>query len=109
MEGDAKFAASQDVPDFDYAAYARLLGLDGMRVKTPQDVPGALEAALSSRRPFVLDVEADPDVPPLPPHISFEQAAGYMSMLLSGDPDAAGLIRRSLANLFPGLAPKIEQ
>jgi pyruvate dehydrogenase (quinone) len=108
MEGDTKFAASQDVPNMEYASYARMLGLAGTRVRAPEEVRGAIEAALSADRPFVLDVETDPDVPPLPPHITFEQAASYASMILSGDPDSAGLIRRSLANLFPSLAPKVK-
>jgi pyruvate dehydrogenase (quinone) len=108
MEGDAKFAASQDLPDVEYAAYARMLGLEGVRVSTPEDVPAAIEAALAARRPFLLEVISDPDVPPLPPHITFEQATSYASMLLSGDPNAGGLIKRSLANLFPGLASKVQ-
>jgi pyruvate dehydrogenase (quinone) len=109
MEGDAKFAASQDVPDFEYASYARLLDLEGVRVSKPEDVTGALEMALTARRPCVLDIETDPDVPPLPPHITFEQAASYAASILSGDPNTAGIIRRSLANMFPQLAGKVKE
>lgn len=108
MEGDTKFSDSQNLPDLEYASYAKLLGLDGVRVRTPEEVSPAIGAALSAKRPFVLEIESDPDVPPLPPHITFEQAASYAASLLSGDPNAAGMIRRSLSNLFPGLAPKVK-
>jgi len=107
MEGDPKFEASQNLPAIDYAQYARQLGFDAVHVNTSEEVPRALDMALASTRPFVLDVETDPDVPPLPPHITFEQAAGYAASLLSGDPNAAGLIARSLSNMFPSLASKV--
>lgn len=30
------------------------------------------------RRPVIIDAHCDPDVPPLPPHITMKQAKGYM-------------------------------
>ncbi|HEY2734005.1 MAG TPA: thiamine pyrophosphate-requiring protein, partial [Polyangiales bacterium] len=86
---------------------AQLLGLDGMRVRRAEDVSRAIETALNAAGPFVLEIESDPNVPPLPPHITFEQAASYASALLSSDPDAGGMIRRSLANMFPSLSSKV--
>jgi pyruvate dehydrogenase (quinone) len=108
MSGDAKYQASQDLPDVEYARYAELLGLEGIRVKNPQELAGALERALSATKPCVLDIETDPDVPPLPPHITFEQAASYAASILSGDPNTRGMIGRSLSNMFPGLAGKVK-
>jgi pyruvate dehydrogenase (quinone) len=109
MSGDAKYQASQDLPEVDYAGYARLLGLEGIRVKKPEEIAGALETALASKRPCVLDIETDPDVPPLPPHITFEQAASYAASILSGDPNMLGIVRRSMANMFPSLAGKVKE
>jgi pyruvate dehydrogenase (quinone) len=109
MEGDPKFSASQDLPDVRYADYAKLLGLDGVRVTDPSEVEPALDAAFAADRPFVLDVLTDPDVPPLPPHITFEQATAYASSMLGGDPDLGGIVRRSLSNLFPSLAGKVKE
>jgi pyruvate dehydrogenase (quinone) len=109
MAGDPKYSASQDVPDFFYADYAEQLGLGGVRVTEPGAVDAAIESAFAADRPFVLEFVTDPDVPPLPPHISFQQAAAYFSALLSGDPDARGVVRRSFANLFPSLARKVEE
>jgi pyruvate dehydrogenase (quinone) len=66
-EGEPRFDASQTLPDFDYAAYAELLGFTGIRVEDPQELGGAWDRALSADRPVVLDVVTDPAVPLLPP------------------------------------------
>ena len=100
MVGDPKYSASQDIPDFRYAAYAEMLGLKGVFVDDPSDLAPAWEAVLSADRPAVLEAVTDPDVPPLPPHITFKQAKAYASALWQGDPDAAGIIRASLKELF---------
>jgi pyruvate dehydrogenase (quinone) len=101
MQGDPKFEASQDVPDFPYARYAELIGFTGIRVETPQAIGPAWEQALASDRPVVLEAITDPNVPPLPPHITLEQAKAYVSALLKGDPDALGIIKRSFREVFP--------
>lgn len=100
MEGDPKFAASQDVPDFPYAAYAELIGLHGLRVDRPEDLGNAWDYALTADRPVVLEVYTDPDVPPLPPHITFKQARAYTSAILHGDSDSAGIIKQSVKQIF---------
>jgi pyruvate dehydrogenase (quinone) len=100
MEGDPKYEASQDIPDFPYAAYAESAGLAGIRVDRAEDVGPAWERALANARPTVLDIYTDPDVPPLPPHVSFKQARRYAESLLKGDPDAAGVMRASIRELF---------
>ncbi|HEV8054444.1 MAG TPA: thiamine pyrophosphate-requiring protein, partial [Candidatus Limnocylindrales bacterium] len=74
LEGDPKFEASQDIPDVPYARFAELIGLKGIRVETPDEIAPAWEEALAADRPCVLDFVTDPEVPPLPPHITFEQA-----------------------------------
>ena len=100
MEGDPKYEASQDVPDFPYATYAQAAGLKGIRVDRPEQLASAWDAALSADRPTILDVYTDPDVPPLPPHISFKQARAYAESILKGDPDSAGMLRASVKELF---------
>ena len=100
MEGDPKYEASQDVPDFPYARYAEDAGLRGIRVEEPQQIGAAWDAALSGDRPTVLDIYTDPDVPPLPPHISFKQAKQFAESLLKRDPDSLGVIRSSLKEIF---------
>ncbi len=105
MEGDPKFEASQDLPDFPYAAYARSLGLGGVKVDRPEEIGAAWDAAFSSDRPFVLEAVTDPDVPPLPPHITLDQARALMSAVIKGDPDRKGVIVESLKGKLDEIVP----
>jgi pyruvate dehydrogenase (quinone) len=106
MSGDPKFEGSQDLPDFPYARYAEMLGLHGIRVDTPDRVGPAWDEALASDRPCVYEAVTDPEVPPLPPHITLEQAKALSSALLSGDPDSGRIVRQSfkqkLQEFLPG-------
>lgn len=72
MEGEARFDASQVVPDVPYADYAEMLGLRGIRVERPEDVAVAWDAALQSDRPVVIDAVTDPNVPTIPPEPAAE-------------------------------------
>jgi pyruvate dehydrogenase (quinone) len=105
FEGDPKFEASQDLPDFPYADYARSLGLDGVRVEDPGVVGAAWDQALAADRPFVLEAVTDPSVPPLPPHITLEQAKEFMESMVKGDPDRGDVIRRSFRDLAERYLP----
>jgi pyruvate dehydrogenase (quinone) len=95
MSGDPKFEGSQDLPDFPYARYAEMLGLKGIRVDSPDRVASAWDEALASDRPVVYEAVTDPEVPPLPPHITVEQAKALSSALLAGDPSAGEIIKQS--------------
>jgi len=100
LAGDPKFSAAQDVEDFSYAAYARLLGFEGIRVDAPEDIANAWMAAFAARRPVVIEFAADPDVPPLPPHITLAQAKAYAMAMMRGDTDRAGVIRQTLREVL---------
>ncbi len=102
VAGEPKFPESQDLPDFPYAAYAESLGLRGIRVEHPDDVGPAWDEALRTRRPVVYEAFTDPNVGTLPPHISLEQARGFMSTLLKGDPDEPGIVAQSLKGMLAG-------
>jgi pyruvate dehydrogenase (quinone) len=104
-EGDAKLPASQDLPAFPYAAYAELLGLRGIRVDHPDQVAGAWEQALASPVPTLLEMVTDPNVPPLPPHVSAKQAGHYLRALLRGDPNATAIITATIKEAWDGLLP----
>ena len=105
MEGDPKFAAAQSVPDFPYARYAELVGLKGIRVDSPDEVGAAWDEALAADRPVVLEAVTDPEVPPLPPHITLEQAHALTSALVKGDPGARGIIRQTLRDKIEEYLP----
>ncbi len=94
--GDPRYDTSQLLEEVDYAAYADLMGLQGIRVDRPEDLAAAWDAAFAADRPVVLDVVTDKNVPPLPAHVTFEQAKGVANALLErrsrrrrGDHDTA--------------------
>lgn len=93
MGGYPKFVASQEVPDFNYAEYAKMLGLEGIRVEDPADIGAAIDKLLTADKPAILDVVTDPSVPMLPPHVSFKQAKMFMSSIIKGDVDAWDMIK----------------
>jgi pyruvate dehydrogenase (quinone) len=105
MEGDPRYEASQSIPDFPYARYAELIGLRGIRVDDPDLVGEAWEEALGADRPTVLEVVVDPEVPPLPPHITFEQAKHFAQAAVRGDPERGAMIRQSLRQMLDTVRP----
>ena len=106
MENSPKFAASQNLPDIRYAEFAELIGLRGRRVDSPDDVGPAWDEALAADRPFVIDAVVDPNVPPLPPHITFDQATSMVRALLKGDPEWRGVLRQSFVDKLSEFLPK---
>lgn len=96
LAGDPKLEASQVIPDFPFARYAEMLGFKGIRVDSPDAVAPAWEEALAADRPVVYEAVTDPEVPPLPPHIRFEQAAGLARALAKGEPEAVRIVKQSL-------------
>jgi pyruvate dehydrogenase (quinone) len=106
MEGDPKFNATQQIPDVPYHRFAELIGLRGIYVDTPERVGPAWEEALAADRPVVLEMKTDPEVPPLPPHITLDQAKKFTSMLVKGDPEESsvllGTAKEVLASVLPG-------
>ena len=105
MEGNPKFEASQDIPDLPYARFAEMMGLKGIRVEAADAIAPAWEEALAADRPVVLDVVTDPEVPPLPPHITFEQAKKFTLAVAKGDPARRAMIARSLKDKLEEYLP----
>src|SRR5437660_1718446 len=106
MEGDPKFNASQRIPNVPYHKFAELIGLEGIYVDSPDRVASAWDEALAADRPGVVEFKTDPEVPPLPPHITLQQAKNFMVALAKGDPNEAGVIggtaRQVLETALPG-------
>ncbi|WP_040871660.1 thiamine pyrophosphate-requiring protein [Nocardia exalbida] len=92
MGGAPKFEPSQALPDVSYAEVARSAGLTGITVRTPEELGPAWDRALHADGPVVLDVHCDPDVPPIPPHATWDQMKDTAEAVLRGDPDAWHLI-----------------
>jgi pyruvate dehydrogenase (quinone) len=107
MEGDTRYEASQELPDMNYAAFAELIGLRGLRVDKPADLALAWQTALTSDRPFVIDAIVDPNVPPLPPHITLDQSKAFLMSVLRGDPERGGFVKQAIEHMFPSIASKV--
>ena len=99
--GEPKFEGAQEVPDIPYARYAEMLGLKGIRVETPDRVASAWDEALSADRPVVYEAVTDPEVPPLPPHITLDEARAFASAVLHGDPGRKRMISQSIRQKLP--------
>ncbi|WP_067674909.1 thiamine pyrophosphate-requiring protein [Nocardia miyunensis] len=88
MGGAPKFEESQSLPDISYAEVARVLGLSAVAIDDPGQLAGAWDQALHAEGPTVLDVRCDPEMPPIPPHATFEQMKETVESILRGDPNA---------------------
>jgi pyruvate dehydrogenase (quinone) len=106
MEGDPQFKASQEIPYVDYAAWAEMIGLIGIKVAKADQIEDAWRAALSADRPVIISALTDPNEAPLPPHITFEQAEAFAKSVAkdpeSGLAGAIESIREKALEFLPG-------
>ncbi|PAZ17730.1 thiamine pyrophosphate-requiring protein [Streptomyces sp. SA15] len=96
MEGAPSFLPSQEIPDVQYAAFARSLGLTGVRVEKPEDVEAGWRAGLEADGPAVIEFLTDPAVPPIPPHATWDQMEATAASILKGDADRASMVKQGL-------------
>jgi pyruvate dehydrogenase (quinone) len=95
LTGDPKYPGTQWIPDFDYARYAELAGVRGISCDDPDALGAAWDEALATSGPVVLEVAVDPEIPPLPPHIRWEQAEKMAKAMAKGDPELVGVMDKS--------------
>ena len=100
MEGMPRYDTTQSLPSVPYHKFGELIGLKGIYVDDPKDLSAAWDQALASPIPVVLEVKTDPEIPPLPPHITLAQAKTFMNTLQQGDPDEAGVVRGSMSQVL---------
>jgi pyruvate dehydrogenase (quinone) len=105
MVGAPKFEGSQVLPDVRYADWARMIGLAGRRIETPAEVGPAWDEALAADGPYVLDFVTDPETPPLPPHVTVEQAKSFARAMLRGDPGSRAMLSQLLKQKQDELLP----
>ncbi|MBW6524750.1 thiamine pyrophosphate-requiring protein [Sphingomonas sp. RHCKR47] len=106
-EGNPRFDASQSLPNVPYARFAELLGLTGIYVDTPEQLGDAWDRALAADRPVVLEVKTDPDVAPLPPHVTLQQAKGFLSSLAGGDRGGVGVMLETARQIIGGVRERL--
>lgn len=105
MGGAPKFEESQTLPDVSYADLARDMGVEAIAVDDPDDIASMWDRALAAAGPVVLDVRCDPEVPPIPPHASYEQIKDLGKAVLRGDPDAWHLMMQGAKTKLQELRP----
>ncbi|HNM85812.1 MAG TPA: thiamine pyrophosphate-requiring protein [Mycobacterium sp.] len=96
MAGSPKFAESQTLPDVDFAGFAASLGFNASTIKDPDELADTWRVALAADRPTVLDGHTDPDMPPIPPHATFDQFKAAATAVLEGDEDRWGFIKEGI-------------
>jgi len=104
--GDPKFETSQQLPQFAYAEYARMLGLHGIRCDDPERVGAAWEEALAAGRPALVEFVVDGNVPPVPPHVTAKQVKGYASAVLKRDPESVSMLIATAKEWWDGMFPR---
>jgi pyruvate dehydrogenase (quinone) len=100
MNGNPKAEITQDLPDVPFHEFARLIGFEGLFVDDPEQLGAAWDQALAANKPCVLNVRTDPEVPPLPPHISFAEAKAFMTTAVQGDPDEGRMLKGSIKQVL---------
>jgi pyruvate dehydrogenase (quinone) len=100
MEGNPKAEMTQRLPNVPYHQFAQLIGLEGIYVDDPERLADAWARALNAGRPCVLEVKTDPEVPPLPSHITFGQAKAFISTAVQGDPEEASMLKGSVKQVL---------
>jgi pyruvate dehydrogenase (quinone) len=73
-------------PFVNYAAIATANGALGVKVDRPGGVRAAIEQALTHDGPALIDVNVNPDEPPLPGKVEYEQAKKFAQAFLRGQP-----------------------
>ncbi|WP_413249929.1 thiamine pyrophosphate-requiring protein [Sinomonas flava] len=105
FSGSPTVPMTQELPEVGYADFASSLGLGGITVDTPDALGAAWDEALGATRPTVLDVRTDPNVPPIPPHATLEQAMNAAKSAMKGDPNAWDFIKEGLKTKVQELLP----
>ncbi len=76
-------------PFVNYAALAEGNGALGIKVEKAADVRGAVQRLLAHQGPALLDVNVNPDEPPLPGKVDYDQAKKFTEAFLRGQPRKA--------------------
>jgi pyruvate dehydrogenase (quinone)/pyruvate oxidase len=78
-------------PSTDYSAWARACGGYGVKITKAGDLPSAMAEAFAHDGPALVDVDVDPDEPPMPGRVSYEQAKHFAQAFLRGEPRRAAI------------------
>jgi pyruvate dehydrogenase (quinone) len=107
MGGAPKFEESQNLPEVSYADIASAMGMRSIAVDDPEQIGSAWEESLAASEPVLLDVRTDPEVPPIPPHVTYEQMKSTAEALVKGDPNGWHLFAEMAKNKAAELLPRV--
>ena len=102
--GEGKTPSTQVIEDMPYYKFAELLGLKGIYVDDPERISSAWDEALNADRPVILEIRADPNVPPLPPHITMKDARNFLSMLPK-EPELGSVLKNTAREILSSVLP----
>jgi pyruvate dehydrogenase (quinone) len=102
--GSGKTESTQSIPDFSYHRYAELIGLKGIFVDNPDRVGVAWDEALAADCPVILEAYTDPNVPPLPPHITLKDAKNFM-MMMRDEPELGSVLKNTAKEVLTSIIP----
>jgi pyruvate dehydrogenase (quinone)/pyruvate oxidase len=87
--GYPEYGVRHSDPFTDYSAIATANGALGIKVTGPAEVRPAISEALRHDGPALVDVNVNPDEPPLPGKIEYKQAVKFAEAFLRGQPRKA--------------------
>jgi pyruvate dehydrogenase (quinone) len=94
--GNPEFAV--DLQPIDFAGVAEACGAMAFRLDNPEDCEGILRKALSHPGPALVEAVVDPLEPPVPGHITLEQAGKFAKALLRGESERGKIVRTLLVD-----------
>jgi pyruvate dehydrogenase (quinone) len=65
----------------------------------------AWQKAFAADRPVILEFKTDPEVPPLPSHISLAQAKAFMTTAIKGDPSGGAMLLGAAKQVLSSILP----
>ncbi|MEW9549090.1 thiamine pyrophosphate-dependent enzyme [Nonomuraea sp. NPDC050783] len=78
-------------PEADFSAWARSCGGFGAKVGKAVDVVPAIREALAHDGPALVDIDVNPNEPPMPGKVSYDQAKNFAQAFLKGQPHRAAI------------------
>jgi pyruvate dehydrogenase (quinone) len=84
--GYPEYAVRHQPPEADFASWAKGCGGYGVKVTDPKQLPGAIREALAYPGPALVDCTVNPNEPPMPGKVRYEQAKEFTESFLRGEP-----------------------
>jgi pyruvate dehydrogenase (quinone) len=105
--GYPEFGVRHHQPEANFAAWAQACGGYGAKVTEAADLPGAVAAALAHDGPALIDCDVNPNEPPMPGKVSYEQAKAFTEAFLRGQPHRAATVATVARDKFDQLLARV--